>query len=121
VSPGTTPWPSSSAPGLTTPPSKQTLVNMAVTIQTGEEGTTTRLSPVQGTVSFTSKHHDTIEAHTADGCRWTLAVQGNTAELDPPTQMCQLADGATTLIFWSAATDGEHENAVMAGFNDRNG
>jgi hypothetical protein len=101
------------------PASPQTLVNMVVTVPSGAG--VPSLSPVQGTVRFTSERYGAIVAHTADGCRWTLAVQGNTAELDPATQTCQLATGAVTLLFWSAASDGVHEHSVMAGSTDRNG
>jgi hypothetical protein len=101
------------------PPSSQTLVNMVVTVPVG--GGVPSLSPVQGEVRVTSERHGTIVADTDDGCRWTLAVQGNTAELDPATQTCQLATGTVTPLFWSAASDGEHENSVMAGITDLNG
>jgi hypothetical protein len=79
------------------------------------------LSPVQGELWVTSERYGVIVAHTADGCRWTLAVQANTAELDPSTQTCQLASGTVTLLFWAAASDGDHQNAVMAGITDVNG
>jgi hypothetical protein len=101
------------------PASPQTLVNLVVTIPSGAG--LPSLSPVQGAVRVTSEHYGTITAHTADGCRWPLAVQGNTAELDPATQTCHLASGTVTLLFWSAASDGEHENSVMAGSTDLNG
>jgi hypothetical protein len=101
------------------PASSQTLVNMVVTVPSGAGDPV--VSPVQGAVRFTSQHYGAIVAHTADGCRWTLAVQGNTAELDPATQTCQLATGTVTLLFWSAASDGVHENAVMAGSTDLDG
>jgi hypothetical protein len=101
------------------PASPQTLVNLVVTVPSGAG--VPSLSPVQGAVRFTSEHYGTIVAHMADSCRWTLAVQGNTAELDPATQTCQLATGTVTLLFWSAASDGEHENSVMAGSTDLNG
>jgi hypothetical protein len=101
------------------PASPHTLVNMLVTVPSGADDPV--LSPVQGAVRVTSEHYGVIVAHTADGCRWTLAVQGNTAELDPATQTCRLASGTVTLFFWSAASDGEHENSVMAGIKDRNG
>jgi hypothetical protein len=101
------------------PASPQTLVNMAVTVPVG--GGVPSLSPVQGGVRVTSERYGLIVAHTADGCRWTLAVQGNTAELDPATQTCRLASGTVTLLFWSAASDGDHQNSVMAGIKDRNG
>jgi hypothetical protein len=101
------------------PASSQTLVNMVVTVPVG--GGDPVVSPVQGEVRVTSEHYGAIVAHTADGCRWTLAVQGNTAELNPATQTCQLATGTVTLLFWSAASDGEHQNALMAGIKDLNG
>jgi hypothetical protein len=101
------------------PASAQTLVNMVVTVPSGAGDPV--VSPLQGAVWFTSEHYGAIVAHTADGCQWTLAVQGNTAELDPATQTCQRATGAVTLFFWSAASDGEHENSVMAGVKDLNG
>jgi hypothetical protein len=101
------------------PASSQTLVNMAVTVPSG--GGDAVVSPVQGAVWFTSERYGTVVAHTADGCRWTLAVQGNTAELDPASQTCRLATGSVTIFFWSAASDGEHENSIMAAVKDLNG
>jgi hypothetical protein len=103
------------------PASPHTLVNMVVTVPSGDGDGVPSISPVQGAVRFTSQRYGAIVAHTADGCRWTLAVQGNTAELDPATQTCQLASGTMTLLFWSAASDGDRQNAVMAGIKDRNG
>jgi hypothetical protein len=101
------------------PASPQTFVNMVVTVPSGAG--VPSVSPVQGTVRVTREHYGVIVARTDDGCVWTLAVQGNTAELDPATQTCQLATGTVTLLFWSAASDGEHQNAVMAGTKDMNG
>jgi hypothetical protein len=101
------------------PASPQTFVNLLVTVPSG--GGDPVVSPVQGVVRVTSEHYGVIVAHTADGCRWTLAVQGNTAELDPAVQTCQLATGTVRLLFWSAASDGERQNAVMAGVKDLNG
>jgi hypothetical protein len=103
------------------PASPQTLVNMVVTVPSGAGGGMAAISPLQGVVWFTSQRYGAVVAHTADGCRWTLAVQGNTAELDPATQTCHLATGTVALFFWSAASDGEHENSVMAGVKDLNG
>jgi hypothetical protein len=57
------------------PASPQTLVNLVVTVPSGAG--VPSLSPVQGAVRFTSEHYGTIVAHIADGCRWTLAVQGH--------------------------------------------
>jgi hypothetical protein len=72
--------------------------------------------PQQGTVTFTRKNHNTILAHTPDDCTWTLAVRGNTAELNPATQTCHLANGRTSLRYWAIVTDdGEHINTFRAG------
>jgi hypothetical protein len=101
------------------PASSQTLVNMLVTIPVG--GGDPVVSPVQGEVRVTSKRYGVIMAYTDDGCRWTLAVQGNTAELDPATQTCRLGGGMVRLFFWAAASDGDHQNSVMAGIKDLNG
>jgi hypothetical protein len=94
---------------------------MVVTVPSGAGDGVPSISPAQGAVRFTSQRYGAVVAHIADGCRWTLAVQGNTAELDPATQTCQLASGTVTLFFWSAASDGEHEDSVMAGSEDVNG
>jgi hypothetical protein len=78
--------------------------------------------PEQGTVQFTRKNRSTILAHTPDGCSWTLAVRGNTAELDPAIQRCHLANGETSLRYWAIVTDdGEHVNAFRAGSTTLNG
>lgn len=100
------------------PASAQTLVNMQVTVQSDGYGS---ITPVAGAVRITSKRYGTIVAETADGCRWSLAVQGNTAELSPSTQTCELAQGTKTITFWSIASDGSHANSMMAGASDRNG
>ncbi len=92
-----------------------TLTNIVST----DKGT---IYPEQGTVQFTAKSRSTILAHTPDGCNWTLAVRGNTAELDPATQTCHLADGETSLRYWAIVTDdGEHINAFRAGSTTLNG
>jgi hypothetical protein len=86
-----------------------TLTNVVVT----DKGTA---YPEQGTVQFTRKNRSTILAYTPNGCNWTLAVRGNTAELDPATQTCHLADGEMSLRYWAMVTDdGEHMNAFRAG------
>jgi hypothetical protein len=92
-----------------------TLTNVVVT----SKGTA---YPEQRTVQFTRKNRGTILAHTPDGCNWTLAVRGNTAELDPAIQTCQLTDGETSLRYWAIVTDdGEHMNAFRAGSTTLNG
>ena len=86
-----------------------TLTNVVVT----DKGTA---FPEQGIVQFTKKDRSTILAHTPDGCSWTLAVRGDTAELDPATQTCHQANGDISLRYWAIVTDnGEHINAFRAG------
>ena len=54
------------------PFSFQTLINVTVT----DKGSA---SPEAGMVRIDRAGGDRIVAHTADGCRWMLRVQGNTA------------------------------------------
>jgi hypothetical protein len=96
------------------PANWQTLVNVVTT----DQGTA---YPAHGTVWFSSEDYGTLVAQTPDGCRWTLAVQGNTAELNPATQTCQLATGTVSLRYWAVATDGEHADFFMAGSDNLNG
>lgn len=72
--------------------------------------------PQQGAVHITRTGHTTINAHTPDGCDWTLAVRGNTAELDPATQTCHTPHGDTSLRYWALVTDdGQHLNGFLSG------
>jgi hypothetical protein len=74
--------------------------------------------PAQGTVRFsaTNTNGGKINAHTPDGCDWTLAVRGDTAELDPATQTCHTANGDSSLHYWALVTDdGQHMNGFRAG------
>lgn len=73
--------------------------------------------PEQGTVRFSATDKKgRINAHTPDGCDWTLTVRGDTAELDPATQTCHTATGDTSLVYWTLVTDdGRHMNAFHAG------
>ena len=90
-------------------PDFHTLTNVVIT----DKGT---VYPQQGTVRFSRGHHHIITAHTPDGCDWTLAVRGNTAELDPATQTCHTAHGDTSLRYWALATDdGQHVNGFVSG------
>jgi hypothetical protein len=98
-----------------TPANFSSLTNVVVT----DKGTA---YPEQGTVQFSRKNRGTILARTPDGCNWTLAVRGNTAELDPAIQTCRLTDGETSLHYWAIVTDdGEHMNAFRAGSSALNG
>jgi hypothetical protein len=78
-------------------------------------------SPLTGPVTFTPRRGDLISARTADGCTWTLAVAGNTAELRPAKQACT-RDGATkTMSFWSIASNGSQQVSVIAGTDPKGG
>ncbi|WP_157117558.1 hypothetical protein [Nocardia vaccinii] len=68
-------------------------------------------APLSGPVTFTPSAGSAVTAHTADGCDWTFQAHGNTAELSPATQLC----GATSLTFWSIASDARHQTAILAG------
>jgi hypothetical protein len=97
------------------PADSSTLANIVST----SNGT---IYPEQGTVQFTRKDRTTILARTPDGCDWTMAVRGDTAELDPSTQTCHLPSGETSLHYWAIVTDdGEHMNAFSAGSTTLNG
>ncbi|HVN43530.1 MAG TPA: hypothetical protein VMT50_12160, partial [Steroidobacteraceae bacterium] len=52
-----------------------------------------------------------IRATAVDGCRWTLGVNGNTAELLPRQETC--AAGGT-IGFWALASDGHRAAAVVS-------
>lgn len=90
------------------PPDPARLVNL---------GTVAGAVPVPtaftGTLNYRAGKADTIIARTADGCDWTLAADGNTAELSPSTQTC----GGVTRDFWSVAADGHQQTTIMEGTN----
>jgi hypothetical protein len=93
------------------PADLHTLTNIVST----DKGT---VYPQQGTVRFSTKDKDRgkINAHTPDGCDWTLDVRGDTAELDPTMQTCHTANGDSSLHYWALVTDdGEHMNGFLAG------
>lgn len=93
----------------------RTLTNVVST----DKGT---VYPEQGTVHFTSKGKGRINAHTPDGCDWTLVVHGDTAELDPATQTCHTASGDSSLRYWALVTDdGKHMSGFRAGSTTTNG
>ncbi|MBU3060700.1 hypothetical protein KO481_04080 [Nocardia sp. NEAU-G5] len=66
-----------------------------------------------GTLNYRAGNGNTIVARTDDGCDWTLAADGNTAELSPPTQTCH----GVARDFWSVAADGQRQTTIMEGTN----
>jgi hypothetical protein len=78
-------------------------------------------SPLTGQVTFTPRQGDLISARTADGCTWTLAVAGNTAELRPAKQACTRDGATTTMTFWSIASNGRQQVAIFAGTDPKGG
>jgi hypothetical protein len=98
------------------PVSFPTLVNVTVT----DKGSA---SPEAGVVRIDRAGGDRIVAHTPDGCRWTLRVQGNTAELlDPATQSCRVGANTLSLRYWALVTDdGRHLSGFRSGYTFENG
>jgi len=66
-----------------------------------------------GGVTITQLSSRAIRVVTDDGCPWTLAVAGNTAELDPPQQTCPASQ--RTRRFWAMASDGQRIATVASG------
>ena len=102
-----------------TPADPQTLVNIVTSQATGPDGVHVRQSHQQGMVNFTRQRGDRVFAQTADGCRWTLTVRGNTAQLAPAPQACHLAGSTVILMHWTIASDGTHQASVMSGVQER--
>jgi hypothetical protein len=88
------------------PPDPARLVNVGTI--TGEVPVPTVFT---GTVDYRAGVGNTIVARTGDGCDWTLAADGNTAELSPATQTC----GGVTRTFWSIASDGHRQTVITQG------
>jgi hypothetical protein len=78
-------------------------------------------SALTGQVTFTASHGSVISARTQDGCTWTLAVAGNTAELDPAQQTCTRNGTTTTMNFWSIASNGRQQVSIIAGIDAQGG
>jgi hypothetical protein len=96
-----------------TPADPKTGVNIKTTVYPPPAGPVK--SALTGHVTFTSRHGDLISARTDDGCTWTLAVAGNTAELKPARQTCTEGGTTATMSFWSIASDGRQQVSIIAG------
>jgi hypothetical protein len=96
------------------PANQQTGVNIQ-TIRYGQGNVVQ--SAVTGLIAITAGPAGLITATTGDGCRWTLAASGNTAELWPARQSCHLGRSTETLSFWSIASSAKHQVSIMAGIN----
>jgi hypothetical protein len=104
------------------PPDPKSRVNILVTRYTGPDGQVQVVqSPQRGLVTLTSGREQTMTAQTEDGCSWTLAARGNTAELEPALQTCQTPRRIVTVRFWAIASDGKHQASVVAGVDERGG
>ena len=66
-----------------------------------------------GGLTITQLSSRAIRAVTDDGCPWTLAVAGNTAELDPPQQTCTASQRMRR--FWAMVSDGHRIATVASG------
>jgi hypothetical protein len=100
------------------PSNPQTLQNIVATY--GPGGSETYASET-GRVAFAKVGDGTVAARTPNGCIWILRVHGDTAELQPAVQTCELPDSVQTLTFWSIATDGRRQDSVIAGSDVANG
>lgn len=103
---------------LYAPADPQTLVNIVISRETGPDGVQVRLVPQSGIVSFTKGRDGIVIAHTDDGCRWTLVVRGNTAQLAPASQSCSLPGSTVTLTHWAIASDGLRQASVLTGVEE---
>jgi hypothetical protein len=104
------------------PADPQTGVNFETTQYTEPDGQVNVVhTALTGQVTFTTGHNHLITAQTGDGCRWTLSTAGNTAELQPASQTCQLGNSTEALSFWSIAGNGKHQVSVMAGTDPQGG
>jgi hypothetical protein len=103
-------------------PDPQSRVNILVTRYTGPDGQVQVVqAPQRGLVTLTGSRQQTMTAQTEDGCSWTLAARGNTAELEPALQTCQTPRGTVTVRFWAIASDGKHQASVVAGVDESGG
>ncbi|GAB2544942.1 hypothetical protein [Nocardia heshunensis] len=66
-----------------------------------------------GVVRIDSVDGSQLVAHTDDGCAWTLDGHGNTAELAPAEQTCDVPGGVEKMSFWSMSTDGTRLISAM--------
>lgn len=97
------------------PANPDTGVNIETVQYTAPDGQVTVTHPaVTGQVAI-SGHDGLVTATTGDGCRWTLAARGNTAELWPALQTCRHDGTVTTRTFWSIASDGTQQVSIIAG------
>jgi hypothetical protein len=101
------------------PANPETGLNVKTTVYPAPAGQVR--SPLTGQVTFTPRRGDLVTARTADGCTWTLAVAGNTAELRPAKQACTRDGKTTTMTFWSIASNGRQQVSVFAGTDPKGG
>lgn len=71
-----------------------------------------RPAVARGSIIVTKTADHQIQASTDDGCKWSLAVSGNTAELMPVPQTC--GNGSAT-TFWSMTSDARRAATFMSG------
>jgi hypothetical protein len=102
-------------------PDPRSQVNIVTTQESGPGGVVALHSPKHGVVTFTPRGSDALTARTEDGCTWTLVVRGNTAELAPAVQTCQRTNSTIIFRFWSIASDGRHQDTIIAGSEDGGG
>lgn len=91
------------------PASPTVLTNMVVV----REGTTFRVEPATGLVSFRRQRGGGVIAETADGCEWKMVIRGNTAHLATAPQVCDLGDTDVTMTHWAIASDGREQFSLL--------
>ena len=101
------------------PSDSQTRVNVLQTACPSSDGGTPQIeyAPVTGKLVIAKSGDNAISVMTDDGCTFELTVAGNTAELNASPQVCQPTDGGPgrSVSFWSMASDGRHQAAIIAG------
>jgi hypothetical protein len=101
------------------PADPETGVNIETTVYPAPVGQVR--SALTGQVTFAPRRGNLVSARTENGCTWTLAVAGNTAELQPAGQTCTRDGTTTTMSFWSIASNGRQQVSVIAGTDARGG
>lgn len=97
-------------------------VNVGILRTAGPDGAVqVRSEPQTGSVTLTSERPGALSVHTRDGCRWTFAVSGNTAVLDPAGQTCRVAGEVVEVVSWTMASDGRRQASIFSANRQHDG
>jgi hypothetical protein len=99
-------------------PNVQSGVNMAqidCPLANGSPAFST-IIPQIGNVVFSKRADRIVQGKTDQGCTWTFAVEGSTAELSPAAQTCfnDVIGSSYTITKWSITLSGFHETEDIA-------